>query len=100
MFLPKESLSLGLAALTTGITLCVYNYAAADAAALLLCCLHQGLLRAIGVSNFGIPHLDKLAQTAAVAPVVNQIELHPWLQRRELVDYCKGKGIVLEVNMI
>lgn len=40
----------------------------------------QGLVRSIGVSNFGVQHLQKLAQTASVTPAVNQIELHPWLQ--------------------
>ncbi len=42
----------------------------------------QGLIRSIGVSNFGIAHLQKLAETAVVKPAVNQIELHPWLQVR------------------
>lgn len=42
--------------------------------------LRQGLTRSIGVSNFGVPHLQKLLQTAAIKPAVNQIELHPWLQ--------------------
>ena len=58
----------------------------------------QGLIRSIGVSNFGIPHLKKLAQSAAVQPAVNQIEVHPWLQRRELVAHCKAEGIVVEVS--
>lgn len=58
----------------------------------------QGLLLNIGVSNFGVPHLEKLAQTARVAPAVNQIELHPFLQRRELVAHCKAKGILLEAR--
>jgi diketogulonate reductase-like aldo/keto reductase len=49
------------------------------------------------VSNFGIGHLEKLASSASITPAVNQIELHPWLQWRELVTHCKGKGIVLEV---
>jgi len=56
----------------------------------------QGVLRDIGVSNFGIPHLEKLKQTARVQPAVNQIELHPWLQRREVVAYCQAHGIIVE----
>lgn len=56
------------------------------------------MLRTIGVSNFGIPHLEKLAQSCSVSPAVNQIELHPWLQRTELVEYCRSKGMVLEVG--
>jgi diketogulonate reductase-like aldo/keto reductase len=54
-------------------------------------------VRSIGVSNFGVPHLNKLAQTATVPPAVNQIELSPFLQRRELAEHCRGQGIVLEV---
>ncbi|PSC75258.1 Aldo keto reductase [Micractinium conductrix] len=53
----------------------------------------EGQARAIGVSNFGIAHLQKLAQTATIKPAVNQIELHPWLQRRELVDFCRQQGM-------
>lgn len=52
----------------------------------------------IGVSNFGIAHLEKLLETARVAPAVNQIELHPFLQRTELVAYCQAKGIVVEAS--
>jgi diketogulonate reductase-like aldo/keto reductase len=59
--------------------------------------MEQGKLANIGVSNFGIGHLEKLLKTAKVVPAVNQIELTPFLQRRELVDYCKSKGIALEV---
>ncbi|KAF1332772.1 putative oxidoreductase, partial [Globisporangium splendens] len=56
----------------------------------------RGVVRDIGVSNFGIPHLEMLALTAKVPPAVNQIELHPWLARKELVDYCRSKSIVVE----
>eukprot|EP00882_Tetradesmus_deserticola_P017944 GHRQ01019254.1.p1 GENE.GHRQ01019254.1~~GHRQ01019254.1.p1 ORF type:complete len:176 (-),score=35.70 GHRQ01019254.1:1115-1642(-) len=59
----------------------------------------QGVLRSIGVSNFGVGHLEKLASSASVNPAVNQIELHPWLQWRELVQHCKNKGIVVEVKI-
>lgn len=56
----------------------------------------QGSVRAIGVSNFGIPHLKRLAETAAVPPAVNQIELHPFLQWRDLAAYCREQGILVE----
>ncbi len=58
----------------------------------------QGLCKAIGVSNFGIGHLEQLLKYATVSPAVNQIELSPFLQRTELVDYCRSKDIVLEVS--
>lgn len=53
-------------------------------------------LRDIGVSNFGIPHLEKLAMTTTIPPAVNQIEIHPWLQRVELVKYCQEHDIVVQ----
>jgi diketogulonate reductase-like aldo/keto reductase len=56
----------------------------------------SGSLRNIGVSNFGIPHLEKLAQTATIPPAVNQIEVHPWLQRVDLVKYCSDHGIIVQ----
>lgn len=56
----------------------------------------QGVVRDIGVSNFGVAHLEKLSLTARVPPAVNQIELHPWLARKELVEYCTAKKILVE----
>eukprot|EP01041_Mallomonas_annulata_P007103 gene7103-14448_t len=56
----------------------------------------SGVLKSIGVSNFGIPHLEKLAETAKIPPSINQIELHPWLQRPDLVQYCLCKGILVQ----
>ncbi|GMF13694.1 unnamed protein product [Phytophthora lilii] len=56
----------------------------------------EGVLRDIGVSNFGEPHLAKLAHTWKVKPAVNQIELHPWLTREPLVKYCQENGILLQ----
>ena len=55
-------------------------------------------MRDIGVSNFGEKHIEKLLQTAKVVPAVNQVELSPFLQRKELVTYCRSKGIALEVR--
>ena len=56
----------------------------------------QGKARSIGVSNFTIRHLtDLLAQTKTV-PAVNQVEFHPYLYQRDLLDFCAGKGIVIE----
>ncbi len=57
-------------------------------------------MTSIGVSNFGIGHLEKLLKSARVKPAVNQIELTPFLQRRKLVDYCKSQGIALEVSIL
>jgi diketogulonate reductase-like aldo/keto reductase len=53
-------------------------------------------VRAIGVSNFMKPHLEELLASCEVPPAVNQIELTPFLQRRETVEYCRAQDIVLE----
>lgn len=52
--------------------------------------------RAIGVSNFLAPHLGELLARCNVPPAVDQIELTPFLQRRETVALCKQQGIVIE----
>jgi diketogulonate reductase-like aldo/keto reductase len=52
--------------------------------------------RAIGVSNFLESHLTELAAAAKVLPAVNQLELTPFLQRRETVALCRRLGIALE----
>jgi 2,5-diketo-D-gluconate reductase A len=56
----------------------------------------DGLVRAIGVSNFQPAHLDKLAETASIVPAVNQIELHPYLQQTEVRTYDEEHGIATE----
>lgn len=52
-----------------------------------------GLARAVGVSNFGIAHLEGLREAGLEMPEVNQIELHCWLQQREVVAYHRRHGI-------
>lgn len=56
----------------------------------------DGRARAIGVSNFLRPHLQELMAVAKVVPHVNQIELTPFLQRRDTTAYCREQGIVVE----
>lgn len=56
----------------------------------------DGKARAIGVSNYTIRHLDELLSRAAVPPAVNQVELSPFLQQRELRAYCARHGIQVE----
>src|ERR1051325_5197142 len=56
----------------------------------------QGKARSIGVSNFTIKHLTELLGEATTIPAVNQVEFHPYLYQRELLDFCRGSGIVLE----
>lgn len=57
----------------------------------------EGKLKAIGVSNFGIGNIDRMKEYAkAWPPAVNQLELHPWLQQREVVSYCQKNGMAVE----
>lgn len=56
----------------------------------------QGKVRAIGVSNFHIHHLNNLLEDANVTPAVNQVEYHPHLTQVELKDFCEKEGIQLE----
>lgn len=56
----------------------------------------EGRIRAIGVSNFRPHHLDELAKTANIAPMVNQIRLCPGDTEDEVVDYCRANGLLLE----
>ncbi|AJS58726.1 aldo/keto reductase [Paenibacillus sp. IHBB 10380] len=53
-------------------------------------------VRAIGVSNFHVHHLEDLLQEAVIVPMVNQVEYHPRLAQLELRSFCKEKGIQLE----
>ena len=55
-------------------------------------CLEQGLVKAIGVSNYGVKHLDDMKQYASYMPSVNQIEFNPWLQRPELKQATEAAG--------
>ncbi len=56
----------------------------------------DGRVRAIGVSNFLVHHLEDLISTAEIKPMVNQVEFHPHLTQKELLAYCKKEGIQLE----
>ena len=58
----------------------------------------EGKAKAIGVSNFGIGHIEEMQSWAPSVwpPHANQIELHPWCQQREVVEYCKEHGIIME----
>ncbi|WP_223693887.1 aldo/keto reductase [Leifsonia poae] len=56
----------------------------------------EGRARSIGVANFHIHHLERLARETAVVPAVNQVELHPWLPQTEVRGYGAEHGIVTE----
>lgn len=55
----------------------------------------EGKVVTIGVSNYGVKHLQELIDRNET-PAVNQIELHPWCQQRPIVELCKKHKIVLQ----
>jgi diketogulonate reductase-like aldo/keto reductase len=56
----------------------------------------DGLVRAIGVSNFQVHHLEDVMADCEVVPMVNQVEYHPLLTQKELHAFCKQHKIQLE----
>lgn len=58
--------------------------------------LAEGRVRAIGVSNYMVHHLEELLATAKVVPAVNQIEVSPFLQQEAVRAFCKAHGIAVE----
>ncbi|GAB3678794.1 aldo/keto reductase [Angustibacter aerolatus] len=56
----------------------------------------DGRSRSIGVSNFQVAHLERLAQETGTVPAVNQIEVHPYLDNAEVRAYCREHGIAVE----
>ncbi|CAO4369931.1 unnamed protein product [Caenorhabditis nigoni] len=55
--------------------------------------MNEGKLKAIGVSNFEISHLEELKKSSTVVPAVNQVEYHPHFHQDELVNYCRDNNI-------
>ncbi len=53
----------------------------------------KGLIKTMGVSNFQIEQLEKLYEEFGEWPAINELEIHPHYQQRELVEFCKSKGI-------
>ncbi|WP_283700101.1 aldo/keto reductase [Clostridium perfringens] len=56
----------------------------------------EGRVKAIGVSNFQVHHLQDLLKDAEIKPVINQIELHPYLSQEKVREFCKENDIQVE----
>jgi diketogulonate reductase-like aldo/keto reductase len=56
----------------------------------------EGKVKAIGVSNFQVHHLEDLMKDAEIKPMVNQVEYHPLLTQNEVHSFCQKHGIQLE----
>ncbi|MBZ4486581.1 aldo/keto reductase [Microbacterium sp. cx-55] len=55
-----------------------------------------GLARSIGVSNHLVEHLAQLEAATGTLPAVNQLEIHPAYQQREVVEWCTSRGVHIE----
>jgi diketogulonate reductase-like aldo/keto reductase len=58
--------------------------------------IEAGLVKDIGVSNFPVSLLHELMTKCRLAPAVNQVELHPYLQQQNLLNYCKNRGVQVQ----
>ncbi|KAG9315385.1 NADP-dependent oxidoreductase domain-containing protein [Chiua virens] len=56
----------------------------------------EGKLKSIGISNFGVRHMEELLGNGLPDPAVNQVDLHPFMTRTDIVAYCTRRGILLE----
>lgn len=56
----------------------------------------EGRVKAIGVSNFKLHHLEELLEDAEIIPMVNQVEFHPQFPQTEIMEICKKHNIQLE----
>ncbi|CAG8536395.1 15027_t:CDS:2 [Gigaspora rosea] len=57
----------------------------------------RGLVKSIGVSNYGVKHLQELLDSnPEIKPAINQVEIHPWLARSDIVSFCNKHNIVVE----
>jgi len=56
----------------------------------------EGKIRAIGISNFHVPHLEQLLEISSITPAVNQVEFHPYLLQPELISFCSEHKIQLQ----
>jgi diketogulonate reductase-like aldo/keto reductase len=58
--------------------------------------LKNDKVRAIGVSNYSVNKLNETLQSSDITPAINQVEFHPFLYQKELLEFCKNKSIQLE----
>jgi len=55
-----------------------------------------GKIRSIGVSNYGVKHIEEMLASGKPLPAVNQVELHPFNAHADIVEICRKHNIVLE----
>ena len=55
--------------------------------------IYMRKVKAIGVCNFKVEHLEELKKTAKIMPMVNQVEIHPFSTKNNIINYCKDNNI-------
>ena len=55
----------------------------------------KGLIKTVGVSNFGVAHLEAMKNSGRPLPQTNQIEFHPWCTNEDIVKWCNQNGVVI-----
>jgi len=58
-------------------------------------CVHLGLTKSIGLSNFNSQQIDQIMKDCKIKPVMNQVECHPYLNQNKLIEFCKSKEIAI-----
>lgn len=58
----------------------------------------EGYVKSIGICNFKVHHLENLQQTAEILPHINQIECHPGMLQKDILQYCGQRGIQVEAS--
>ncbi|KAF2894858.1 hypothetical protein ILUMI_11328 [Ignelater luminosus] len=58
-------------------------------------CVKLGLTKGIGLSNFNSKQIERVLNAATIKPVVNQVEVHPNLNQKKLIKFCKDRGLVV-----
>lgn len=57
--------------------------------------VHAGRTKAIGVSNFNVRQIERILKSAKIPPANNQVEMHLYLQQRELREFSKKSGVTI-----
>ncbi len=53
----------------------------------------KSLMKSIGISNFNSKQISRLLKTAPIKPVINQIEVHPYIAQKKLINFCRQRFI-------
>nr|CAH7752802.1 unnamed protein product [Callosobruchus chinensis] len=58
-------------------------------------CVRKGLTKSIGLSNFNSKQIERVLSIATIKPVMDQVECHPYLNQKKLIEFCRSKNIAV-----